>query len=151
MTASAVSTYTPRPITFQQLVELDGWRLKLYGISARSPEPPTELLDAARRLAAEALPSPDGLPGVGFVGAHEGSGGCYVFVDWWADENELHHVAFSGTSAEDLRPIGPGDAIACVWDLEVIDFERRAWMDDVLRQPGASLDGYLSRRLTSCV
>jgi hypothetical protein len=35
--------------------------------------------------------------------------------------------------------------MACVWELEIIDFERRAWLEDVLK--GADVERYLSRRL----
>jgi hypothetical protein len=31
-----------------------------------------------------------------------------------------------------LEPAG-GTGMACVWELEVIDFERRAWLEDVLK------------------
>jgi hypothetical protein len=31
-----------------------------------------------------------------------------------------------------LEPVD-GTGMACVWELEVIDFERRAWLDDVLK------------------
>jgi hypothetical protein len=30
-------------------------------------------------------------------------GGCYVFIDWWTDENELHHHAFLGPTPDELR------------------------------------------------
>jgi hypothetical protein len=36
---------------------------------------------------------------------------------------------------------------ACVWDLFVMCFERDAWLDEVLANPGGpNLDGYLHRR-----
>jgi hypothetical protein len=35
--------------------------------------------------------------------------------------------------------------MACVWELEVIDFERRAWLEDVLKRGDAAR--YLERRL----
>ncbi|MGH2898157.1 MAG: isochorismatase, partial [Solirubrobacteraceae bacterium] len=35
----------------------------------------------------------------------------------------------------------------CVWELEVIDFERRAWLADVLTNPGGpDVERYLSRQ-----
>jgi hypothetical protein len=33
--------------------------------------------------------------------------------------------------------------MACVWELEVIDFERRAWLGDVLR--GGDTELYMAR------
>ena len=35
--------------------------------------------------------------------------------------------------------------MACVWELEVIDFERRAWLEDVLID--GDVDAYLERAL----
>jgi hypothetical protein len=36
----------------------------------------------------------------------------------------------------------------CVWELEVIDFERRAWLADVLANPeGPDVERYLARHL----
>ncbi len=35
--------------------------------------------------------------------------------------------------------------MACVWELEVIDFERRAWLEDVLI--GGDVDAYLEKAL----
>jgi hypothetical protein len=35
--------------------------------------------------------------------------------------------------------------MACVWELEVIDFERRAWLEDVLK--AGDVERYLSRAL----
>ena len=35
--------------------------------------------------------------------------------------------------------------MACVWELEVIDFERRAWLEDVLIDD--DVDAYLERAL----
>ena len=45
------------------------------------------------------------------------------------------------TSCEPLTDTG----MACVWELEVIDFERRAWLEDVLIDD--DVDAYLERAL----
>lgn len=37
------------------------------------------------------LASTEGCYGVGFLGVHDGRGADFVFIDWWAEENELHH------------------------------------------------------------
>lgn len=142
--------YLPRRIAFRELWEADGWRLKIYGIAHGRPEPRAELVRAAKRLAAATLPSASapGVEPVGFVGVHDARGGCYVFVCWWADENELHHRLFLGRSPDALRPSRPEDSTACVWDLTVIDFERRAWYETMLvKLDGPDLEAYVGRRL----
>lgn len=147
----SISPYVARPIAFHELWQPGDWRLKVYGIAYARPAPRPELVDAAKRLALEVLP-PEPLYAVGFIGAHDARGGRYAFVDWWADENELHHKNFLGPSPDELRPAGPDDSTACVWDLAVIDFERRAWHELVVKQAGApDLGAYLERRFEETV
>lgn len=144
--------YVPRRIAFRELWSTDGWQLKVYGIAHGRPEPRRELVEAAKRVASMALPpaSTPALETVGFVGAHDARGGCYVFVCWWADENELHHRLFLGPSPRELRPSSPSDSTGCVWDLAVIDFERRAWYETMLVNPdGPAIEDYLARRLST--
>lgn len=140
--------YVPRRIAFRELWSTDGWRLKVYGIAYGQSEPRLELVETAKRLASTVLPpaSARGVEGVGFVGAHDARGGSYVFVDWWADENELHHRGFLGPSPDAVRPARDVDSTACVWDLAVIDFERRAWYEMMLVNPGGSaIEAYMAR------
>jgi hypothetical protein len=150
-------TYAPRPIRPLGTLEHDGWRLKVYGIAYSGETPSTGLTTAAARIATQQLPFPavfDGRYGVGFLGVHAGRGADFVFVDWWEDENELHHHVF-------VAPAGELEAFeektstglaACVWDLAVICFERRAWLETVLANPaGPDLEGYMARRLDAAV
>lgn len=147
----SISPYVARPIAFQELWQPEGWRLKVYGIAYERPAPHAELVAAAKRLALEVLPR-EPTYAVGFIGAHEGRDGCYAFVDWWADESELHHKNFLGPSPHELRAAGPDDSMACVWDLAVIDFERRAWHELVVKRAGPpDLGAYLARRLEETV
>jgi hypothetical protein len=151
MTPATAAPYLPRAISFHELWETDGWQVKVYGIAYGRPAPRPELVAAAKRLAASSLPSvTDGVESVAFIGAHDARTGCFVFVDWWVNDNELQHRAFSGPSPDGLAPIGPDDAMGCVWDLTVIDFERRAWYETVMRgETSDRLTDYLDRRLTT--
>ena len=146
--------YEERPIRFLELWAEAGWRVKVYGIAYRRAAPRAELLEAARRVARERLfalaPDKGGRYGVGFVGAHDGRGVNFVFVDWWADENELHHHVYVSPPERpaELQETTATGLIACVWDLRVLAFEREAWLAEVLRNPsGPDLEGYLSRCL----
>ena len=147
--------YHPRPIRFLELWQHAGWRLKLYGIAYRRDLPRPELIDAARAVARQRLPQPaaeQSRYGVGFLGVHDGRGACFVFVDWWANENELfHHVYVSPSDRPHaLQYMTPTGLAACVWDLALIAFERQAWLDAVLAQPtGPDLEAYLACRLNT--
>ncbi|HET9529400.1 MAG TPA: isochorismatase [Blastocatellia bacterium] len=145
--------YEARPIRFLELWEDAGWRLKVYGIAYRRERPRQELIEAARQAARDRLPRPavtDSRYGVGFLGIHDGRGANFVFLDWWQDENELHHHVY--VSPHDrpqlLEYSTPTGVVACVWDLRVLGFERQAWLDAVLANPnGPDIDDYLARRL----
>ncbi len=154
--AALGAPYRPRPLRFIRREEVDGWRLKLYGISARRERPGDELLDATMTLARRVLPQPpvtDNRYGVGFATAHEGATFVMALIYWWQSENELHQRIY----------VSPGDdtsaltqtenqATGCVWELAIVDFERRAWIDDVLANPdGPDLERYLTRELNADV
>ena len=75
-------------------------------------------------------------------------------LNWWADENELHHHVYISPSGEAgaLQYATPSGPIACVWDLGLIGFERDCWVDMILANPkGPDLEGYLARRLNEDV
>jgi hypothetical protein len=133
---------------------IDGWRLKLYGIAYRSDRPVQALVDAAVAAAQERLPRPavsDDRYGVGFVGAHDGRGANFVFVDWWANEDGCTTTRGSparrspagfGPSARTTSPRAPG-----TWPYSDTS---AAWVRHVLaRAQGPDLDAYLADRLSA--
>ncbi len=152
-TVELLEPYAPRRVSFLGLWARDEWLVKAYGIRYRGAAPAPALVEAARSLVLARLPLParaEGRYGVGFAGVHEGRGANFVFADWWAEENELHHHVWISPSANprDLVYRTPSGLAACVWDLAVIGFERQAWLDTVLANPsGPDVEAYLSRRL----
>lgn len=144
-----------RPIRFVELHELAGWRLKVYLIQAPGSPPAPPLIAAALDVASDVLPAAerDDGPGsrhfaVGFVVVHQAADFAFVLVDWWAGENEVHQHLHSAPldRPDQLRP-HPGQAVGCVWELAVVDFERRAWLRHVLANPdGPDLEAYLDAR-----
>ena len=117
-------------------------RLKHYGIALEG-DPRRELALATRRKARESVPE----GAYGFTIAHDARFAALAIVYWWANENELHARYFGAPLDQpgELEPLGDPTGLGCVWELEVIDFERRAWLEDVL------IDGdhaaYLAREL----
>lgn len=145
--------YEKRPIRFIEIWGHGNWRLKVYGIAYRRATPCPELIGAAKKVAMDrlSLASPSiGHYSVGFLGIHEGRTNNFVFVDWWADENELHHHVYVSPKDEPdrLAYTTPTGVIACVWDLRVLAFEREAWLGTVLKPSGnMNLDSYLAQQL----
>lgn len=115
-----------RPIRFLELWQEAGWRVKVYGIAYQRPLPRPELVEAAKRVARAHFVSASGRThyGVGFLDVHDGRGANFVFVDYWADENELHHHVYVSPADEPvaLEYATPTGLVACVWDLRVLWF-----------------------------
>jgi hypothetical protein len=139
------------------LLHIDDWRVKLHGLSATSD---TELDPAAslgaHKAAAEALPRPGtdgGRYGVGFVIAHRSTNAYSFVVGWWSYSCLLSTAAYSARFSEpsDIAR-SPSRQAGCVWELGVIDHERRAWTRTMLRE-GASADveAYLGATLSGKV
>lgn len=87
---------------------------------------------------------------VGFAAVHQGRSSNFAFINWWSDENELHHHLYTSRveSPNDFHDVTPTGLIACVWDLKLLSFEREAWVDCVLMRPTQpDFDAYMLRRL----
>ncbi len=147
------AAYRARQIHCQGLWESDGWTMKVYGIAYDSAAPRKPLVDAAKRAAAAILPQPattSSRYGLGFLCAHQGRTADIAFVDWWQDEDELHHHMFISDreATRDLRLAAPDELTACCWDLAVIGFERDAWVETILKNAsGPDRAAYLATRL----
>lgn len=149
-------TYRERPVRCEGVLEAGGWRLKVYGIAYRGERPRPEVVAAAKEAALPALPQPPTTGdryGVGFLIVHDGRDGCWCLLDWWGGEDILFHRLFAAPS-DRPREMGPVTDFktACVWELAVWDFERKAWIDAVLANPaGPDLDRYLGAQLNADV
>lgn len=152
-----VRPYKKRAVRFLEVWRNGKWQIKVYGIAHGRLTPRPELIAAAKDVANQRLES---VPGsiqhyfVGFLSVHDGRTANFVFVDWWADENELHHHAYVSPTNQPSRLayVTPTGLTACVWDLRVMAFERQAWLDNVLKRPaGPDLDAYLRHTLNEDV
>jgi hypothetical protein len=152
-----MTPYEPRSIRFLDLWRIDDWRIKLYGIAYGCPLPRPELIAAAKQIATQQLHS---LPAdlrhyhVGFLGVHDGRTANFVFLDFWADENELHHHVFVSPTDRpgQFANVTRTGLSACVWDLRLQAFERDAWVTHVLQRGEApDFDGYLAATLNADV
>ncbi len=149
-----IEPYAPRPIRPLGQWLVAGMRLKVHGIAYQLAQPRPAVIDAAYELALRELPqliAGQHHYGVGFVGVHDGRGAIFVFIDFWTDENELHHHVYVASKDQpmQLEYVTPSGLIACVWDLAVIGFERQAWIECVLANPnGPDLEAYLGQMLS---
>jgi hypothetical protein len=139
-------------LRFLATCDVDGWKIKTYGIAPAAARPRPELIRAARRRAATALPDRpdrDGAFGVGFLIVRDGPERCLAMVDWWAHLDELYQRVFAAPAALP-QALAPQDspAIGGVCELAVTAHERSAWLRHVLANPaGWDIDGYLADTL----
>lgn len=153
------SRYEPRSIRFLELWKPGDWRVKVYGISARNDRPERDLVAVAKELALKQFPRPavtENRYGVGLLIVHEGGDGNYVLVDWWLGKHKLKSYVYSADPGrvrpEEFRDVTSTGLTGCVWELHVLDFERRAWVHSVLaREGGPDLDEYLVQRFEGSV
>jgi len=107
-----------------------------------------ELLDATRERARASLP--DAGYGAAFGIAHDAAFPI-ALVYWWQGTNELHQRSYVGETIDALEPVAWTPA-GCVYELAIVEFERRAWIEDVIDNPdGPNLDLYVSRRFGGLV
>jgi hypothetical protein len=132
--------YEPRTIRFIRREDIGDWRLKVYGIGTHAPDARPEFVAATLEAAREALPEGGG---AGFVIAHDARSAGLGLVYWWANENEIH-ARFFVSPLEDPSAYEPYEStgISCVWEMEVLDHERRAWLEHVLKR--GDVDAYLA-------
>lgn len=146
------STHQPRRLRSIGMHSCAAWRMKTYAITLQNAPIRQTLISATLAKMQEVLPPAafdQGRHGVGFTISHDAAGVCFGLIYWWEGENELHQRLFMAPkeAPADLRAIENPTA-GCVWELGIIDFERRAWLADVLANPaGADLELYMSRRL----
>lgn len=132
--------YAPRSVRFHDLVEVDGWRVKVYTISV-GPD-----FQAAETLSAAISQLPNWLSKAGdlalptyhsaFLIVHEGRDGAWSILSWWIGGEMLQTTTFftpfSDPSLFLHRP--DNSSMACVWELAVICHERQAWIDHILKK-----------------
>ena len=144
-TSTPRAPYQPRRTWSPGRRELAGWTLKMYAISAHGEKLGTELLDAAMGHAALHLPGATAdEPAMGFVIVHAGEEAVWLLVETWKGEILEQRVYRAELETSDFQPSGFEQSAACVWELEVIHHESRAWIEHVLSNPEApNWQGYL--------
>ncbi len=145
--------YVARPIKFIDQVSSEGWRIKIYGISAKSLPLPKDVVSEGIKNVLSYLPQPaltEQRYGVGFLIIHHGTMRNWYLLDWWEKEDIIHHKLFSSPldKPSSISTELDKSLIACVHELRVITFESEAWIKTVLCQVDKpSFDSYLKLRL----
>lgn len=148
--------YQPRFVASRAAVAVKGYRMKCYEMfydAAREKEASISR-DAWCSLLGKCLgPSDDkNEHKCGFAIVHHARDGTYLLASRWFGGNMLKHEAFMVEDAPGkaaLESLASSRIIACVWELEVIKFERDAWVRTAMAGLGKpeSLDAYFAAQM----
>ena len=153
-TSEQAFCYTPRKVRARPVIFVNGYRLKPYEIYLSEQEQFRLSDEQLLSMASQCLPASDDPleHGIGFLMAHFARDGNYLLVSRWYGGNMLKHDLFEFTQGADgwqissLRSTG---IVACVWELQVISFERQAWVCTAMAKGGteSSFAMYLNTAL----
>lgn len=158
-------SYQPRLAQPYPVLSVNDRKFKVYGLFA-APEKaacfPNEDELATRIGAMMGAPSGPADHGLGFAILHLARDGDYLLLSQWVDANMLEHRVYKCvidncklTNVESLAETG---IVACVWELEIMKFERDAWVRTMLNaspeavRPGTDdVQAYLQSTFTGWV
>lgn len=149
---SLYARYYKRLIAPIGLWTIGDWNIKAYGIHQDTTRTPEGVLDDgfaenARDFVASRLPVAEEEGhhrNCGFAIIHQGAGANWLVFNWWTHEficcEQLGRCK-PGPVADFAHYTGP--AMACVWEMVVIEHEKKAWIEHALNGD-ASISGYLN-------
>lgn len=149
-----MKSYKPRKIEFHHLETVNNWKIKVYSITFKNK------FSADKVLANAIANLPKWLEGtkllgletykIAFLIVHEGRDGVWTLLNWWIGENMLQSVTFytSFDDENEFEETPQTGGMACVWELEIIDFERKMWIEYILKKvENPDFAGYLNQQL----
>ncbi|MEV0148421.1 MULTISPECIES: hypothetical protein [unclassified Nonomuraea] len=134
--------YRPRRTRSLGVTMVDGWSVKVVGITAGGGLPDDFEVEAALRAVEQELPEGGG---VAFVIVDRGTDALWANVCWWQSDILFQRLWRAEPGTTDLRRLPLDAPVGCVWHLVAIEHERRAWVEHVLARPQApDVTGYLA-------
>jgi hypothetical protein len=149
------AVYEPRLFADLGTLTERSWTLKLYGIHHDVGRDKAALIDplvlqSGSMHVREVLTEADSVGAhhdVGFVILHQGKRANWLLTHWWIHQDICCHLVSCSSLDDPVRfERVTGPIMACVWELIVVDFERRVWITTALR-PKPDLHKYLVERL----
>ena len=132
-------TYKARHIKFKELLQLGDWSIKTYTITKQGEFQYPDFYQNVKDHLQDWLALDNGFNAHhnhhGFLILHAGTEGIFTLINWWVGDNMLNtHIFKSNYDQLNTFEKLSGNGLApCIWELEVINHERLAWMDHVLK------------------
>lgn len=154
-------TYQARRVRALPPLNVAGRMLKLYAVfseqHAHTALPSEAALHRLLEVVLPPLVDERDHP-AGFAILHFANDGIYLLVSRWYDANMLKHQVYQcrieGGHIQLSADLAETQIIACVWELEILKFERDAWVRTVLAQgrlDPQTLDNYLTAQFSGWV
>ncbi|TPW28389.1 hypothetical protein [Pararhizobium mangrovi] len=142
--------YAPREASFLRMIDTPSGTIKLNGIGCEGIDTldAVTIDDAERTIRGSGDGSePTDHYGAGFAILHRGEEALWLLSSWWRSggiaTEDLWRADLSSRSSR-FHAVEE-KVMACVWELGVIDFERRAWIETAMA--GRPIPEYLAARL----
>ncbi|MEM6431944.1 MAG: isochorismatase, partial [Deinococcota bacterium] len=73
----------------------------------------------------------------------------FLLVDWWTEENTLAQALYMSqfTTPQQFEAVTSPALVGCVWEIQIQSFEKDAWIQHVLTNAQADIEGYLTTTL----
>jgi hypothetical protein len=129
-------------------IEIEGWKFKPYRVLGREAEGEAPLDQSALDAIFAELPEPPtalGRPGLGFIIEHLATPLDYMVLCWWQNKNEMITRILVREAGAPWRPTDGSESF-CVWDLDIMWFERNAFIRTMLSLPEHDPAAYLGAR-----
>lgn len=147
--------YKTRKIQFRELIEINDWKVKVYTIwESKEYDSPIFYKKVISKLPAW-LAMENGFYSsnhkVAFLILHSGGEGVFSVINSWVSDSMLNTNLFftkpeffeKPTIPIEFKKISGNGLAPCIWELEVINFERMSWIHNILKAEG-DLETYLN-------
>jgi len=135
-----VTAYKLRHIKFKDVYKIENWEIKIYTIIKEEDFNDLHFYSHAKNQLAHWLKLTNGFNSntnnLGFLILHAGTDGIFSIINWWVGDHMLNtHIFKTDYDAINMFQKISGNGLApCFWELEIINFERIACTNYVLKQ-----------------
>lgn len=132
--------YKTRRIQFKELVEINDWKIKIYTISKigefNHPVFYRNLINELHNWLELKNGFDSSNDKMAFLILHSGTEGIFSLINWWVGKNMLNTNIFmtSPENPDEFKKISGNGLAPCIWELEVINYERISWTKNILKQ-----------------
>lgn len=148
--------YKPRRTRLNKILAVNDWTVKVYTITTQKQFNSEITLDGAIRKLPEWLEKAQNqgfeIYKVAFLIVHEGLDGVWNLISWWTEGEILQSLTFFAAfdSPREFQAVLKEGFMACVWEMEVILFERDMWIEHVLKKADKpDFETYLHKSLNN--